>query len=140
MLNVPCQGAAPAAQAVLGGQVDLIFMPGPLWMSFRDRVTTIGATSPRRFENVPTLTEQGLPVVEEVWQGTFAPPKTPKAVLDRLHQGIAEVIAEPETKERFVKMGSMPLYSTQDEFAKMMLADVPKWKRLLTEYDIKPQQ
>ncbi len=49
-------------------------------------------------------------------------------------------MAEPETKERFVKMGSMPLYSTQDEFAKMMLADVPKWKRLLTEYDIKPQQ
>ena len=35
----------------------------------------------RRFENVPTLTEQGLPVVQEVWQGILAPPKTPKAVL-----------------------------------------------------------
>lgn len=140
LLNVPYQGAAPAAQAVLGGHVDLMFMPGPLWMTFRDRVTTIGATSPRRFENVPTLTEQGLPVVAEVWQGILAPPKVPKAVLDRLHQVIAEVMAEPETKERFVKMGSMPMLSTQDEFAKMILADVSKWKRLLSEYDIKPQQ
>ena len=34
LLNVPYQGAAPAAQAVLGGQVDLMFMPGPLWISF----------------------------------------------------------------------------------------------------------
>ena len=79
LLNVPYQGAAPAAQAVLGGQVDLMFMPGPLWISFRDRVTTIGATSPRRFENVPTLTEQGLPVVVEVWQGILAPPQDPEA-------------------------------------------------------------
>jgi tripartite-type tricarboxylate transporter receptor subunit TctC len=140
LLNVPYQGAAPAAQAVLGGQVDLMFMPGPLWISYRDRVTTIGATSPRRFENVPTLTEQGLPVVVEVWQGILAPPKTPKPVVDRLHKAISEVMAEPETKERFVKMGSIPLASTQDDFAKMINADVPKWKKLLADYDIKPQQ
>ena len=140
LLNVPYQGAAPAAQAVLGGQVDLMFMPGPLWISFRDRVTTIGATSPRRFENVPTLTEQGLPVVVEVWQGILAPPKTPKPVVDRLHRAIAEVMAEPETKERFAKMGSIPLASSQEDFAKMINADVPRWKKLLADYDIKPQQ
>ena len=140
LLNVPYQGAAPAAQAVLGGQVDLMFMPGPLWISFRDRVTTIGATSPGRFENVPTLTEQGLPVVVEVWQGILAPPKTPKPVVDRLHRAIAEVMAEPETKERFAKMGSIPLASSQEDFAKMINADVPRWKKLLADYDIKPQQ
>jgi tripartite-type tricarboxylate transporter receptor subunit TctC len=139
LLNVPYQGAAPAAQAVLGGQVDLMFMPGPLWISFRDRVTTIGATSPRRFENVPTLTEQGLPVVVEVWQGILAPPKTPKPVVDRLHRAIAEVMAEPETKERFATMGSIPLASSQEDFAKMINADVPRWKKLLADYDIKPQ-
>jgi tripartite-type tricarboxylate transporter receptor subunit TctC len=140
LLNVPYQGAAPAAQAVLGGQVDLMFMPGPLWISFRDRVTTIGATSPARFENVPTLTEQGLPVVVQVWQGVLAPPKTPKPVVERLHRAIAEAMAEPEIKERFAKMGSTPLASSQEEFAKMITADVPRWKKLLADYDIKPQQ
>lgn len=140
LLNVPYQGAAPAAQAVLGGQVDLMFMPGPLWISFRDRVTTLGATSPRRFENVPTLTEQGLPVVVEVWQGILAPPKTPKPVVDRLHRAFSEVMAEPETKDRFAKMGSIPLSSTQEEFAKMIVADVPRWKKILADSDIRPQQ
>src|SRR3546814_4079060 len=42
LLNVPYQGAAPAAQSVLAGQVDLMFMPGPLWLSFRDRVVSLG--------------------------------------------------------------------------------------------------
>ena len=140
LLNVPYQGAAPAAQAVLGGQVDVMFMPGPLWISFRDRVTTLGATSPRRFENVPTLTEQNLPVVVEVWQAILAPPKTPKPVVDRLHAAFSEVMAEPETKERFAKMGSTPLASTQEEFAKMIVADIPRWKKILADSDIKPQQ
>ena len=140
LLNVPYQGAAPAAQAVLGGQVDVMFMPGPLWISFRDRVTTLGATSPRRFENVPTLTEQNLPVVVEVWQAILAPPKTPKPVVDRLHAAFSEVMAEPETKERFAKMGSTPLASTQEEFAKMIVADIPRWKKVLADSDIKPQQ
>ena len=140
LLNVPYQGAAPAAQAVLAGQVDLMFMPGPLWISFRDRVTTLGAASPSRFENVPTFTEQGVPVVVEIWQAILAPPKTPKPVVDRLHQAFSEVMAEPEIKERFEKMGSVPLYSSQEAFAKMIIADVPKWKKILADSDIKPQQ
>ena len=140
LLNVPYQGAAPAAQAVLAGQVDLMFMPGPLWISFRDRVTTLGAASPNRFENVATFTEQGVPVVVEIWQAILAPPKTPKPVVDRLHKAFSEVMAEPEIKERFEKMGSVPLYSSQEAFAKMILADVPKWKKILADSDIKPQQ
>jgi tripartite-type tricarboxylate transporter receptor subunit TctC len=140
LLNVPYQGAAPAAQAVLGGQVDLMFMPGPLWISFRDRVTTLGALSPRRFENVPTVTEQGVPVVVEIWQAILAPPKTPKPVVDRLHAAFSEVMTEPEIKEKFAKMGSVPLASTQEAFQKMILADVPRWKKILADSDIKPQQ
>ena len=140
LLNVPYQGAAPAAQAVLGGQVDLMFMPGPLWISFRDRVTTLGATSPGRFENVPTLTEQGFPVVVEVWQGILAPPRTPRPAVERLHRAFSEAMAEPETKERFAKMGSIPLASSQDDFAKMIAADMQKWKQMLANYNIKPQQ
>ena len=140
LLNVPYQGAAPAAQAVLGGQVDLMFMPGPLWITFRDRVTTLGSASPRRFENVPTFSEQGVPVVIETWQAILAPPKTPKPVVERLHAAFSEVMAEPDIKERFAKTGSVPLQSTQDAFAKMIAADVPKWKKMLADSDIKPQQ
>ncbi|MEI6112924.1 MAG: tripartite tricarboxylate transporter substrate binding protein [Burkholderiales bacterium] len=140
LLNVPYQGAAPAAQAVLGGQVDLAFMPGPLWLSFKDRLTTLGAASPQRFEGVPTFTEQGVPVVVEIWQGILAPPKTPKPVVDRLHKAFAEVMAEPEVKAKFVQMGSVPLYSTQEEYQKLLSTDVARWKKLLEDSAIKAEQ
>lgn len=140
LLNVPYQGAAPAAQAVMGGQVDLMFMPGPLWISYRDRVTTLGAASPKRFENVPTFTEQGVPAVVEIWQAIVAPPKTPKPVVERLHKAFSEVMTEPEITDRFQKMGSVPLSSSQEVFAKLIVSDLAKWKKVLADMDIKPQQ
>jgi tripartite-type tricarboxylate transporter receptor subunit TctC len=138
LLNVPYQGAAPAAQAVLGGEVDLMFMPGPLWITFRERVVSLGATSAEPFQNVPTLTEQGFPVVVAVWQGILAPPGTPRPAVERLHKVFAEVMAEPETQERFRTMGSIPLHATQAEFAKMIREEVQTWGKRLAEYDIKP--
>jgi tripartite-type tricarboxylate transporter receptor subunit TctC len=139
LLNVPYQGAAPAAQAVLAGQVDVMFMPGPLWLTFRDRVVTLGTTSPGPFQGVQSLTAQGQPVVVEIWQGILAPPKTPKAVVDRLHKAFSEALDEPEMKERSAKMGSIALSLSQEEFANMVAADVRKWKQMLADYNIKPQ-
>lgn len=120
--------------------MDLMFMPGPLWISFRDRVSTLGAASPKRFENIPTLTEQGVPAVVEIWQAIVAPPKTPRPVVERLHRAFSEVMAEPEIKDRFEKMGSVPLYSSQEAFAKLIVADLAKWKKVLADMGIKPQQ
>lgn len=140
LLNVPYQGAAPAAQAVLGGQVDLMFMPGPLWISFRERLSTLCATSPGRFEGVPTCTEQGAPAVVEIWQAIVAPPKTPRPVVERLHRAFSDVMAEPEIRSQFGKMGSVPLVSSQEEFAKMIVGDLAKWKKMLADSNIRPVQ
>ncbi len=140
LLNVPYQGAAPAAQAILAGQVDVMFMPGPLWISFKDRLITLGSSSPKRFENVPTFTEQGVPVVVEVWQAIVAPPKTPQLVVDRLYKAFSEVMAEPAVKAKFEAMGSVPLYSTQAELKNFIQLDLPKWKKMLDESQIKPEK
>lgn len=76
----------------------------------------------------------------EIWQAIVAPPKTPKAVVDRLHKVISEVIAEPEVKQQFEKMRSVPLVSSQEAFAKTIVGDVVKWKKLLADFNIKPIQ
>jgi tripartite-type tricarboxylate transporter receptor subunit TctC len=118
-----------------------MFMPGPLWMSFKEKLTTLGSTSAQRFENVPTLAEQGVPMAPvAVWQGILAPPKTPRPVVERLHKAFSEAMAEAETKDRFVKTGSVPLGSSQEDFAKLIVVDVQTWKKMLAEYNIKPQQ
>ncbi len=139
LTNVPYQGAAPAAQAVLAGQVDVMLMPGPLWLSFRERVVTIGTTSAGPFQGLPTLTSQGVPVVVEIWQGILAPPKTPRPVVDRLARAFSETLDEPEMKERSMRLGSIPLSLDQPAFAAMVSADMAKWKKMLADYRIKPE-
>ena len=76
----------------------------------------------------------------EIWQAIVAPPKTPKPVVDRLHKAISEVIAEPEVKQQFEKMGSVTLISSQEAFAKTIVGDLAKWKKLLADSNIKPVQ
>ena len=139
LLNVPYQGAAPAAQSVLAGQVDLMFMPGPLWLSFRDRVVSLGVASNAPFQNLPSLTSQGVPVDVVIWQGILAPPDTPKEVVDHLHAAFMKVLNEPAMKERFITMGSIPMSLSQEEFAAMVRADIKHWEKNLADLDIRPQ-
>ena len=139
LLNVPYQGAAPAAQAVIAGQVDLMFMPGPLWLSFRDRVVSLGVASGTPFQGLPSLTSQGVPTEVVIWQGILAPPGTPRDVVDRLHQAFTKVLGEPAMQERFVTMGSIALTLSQPDFAAMVQADIRHWKKNLADLDIKPQ-
>ena len=139
LLNVPFQGAAPAAQSVLANQVDLIFMPGPLWLSFRDRVNTLGVASDTPFQNLPSLTSQGVPVDVVIWQGILAPPKTPTPVVERLNAAFTKVLSQPDMQQRFVSMGSIPLTMSQPEFTKMVSNDFAQWKKTLEELNIRPQ-
>jgi tripartite-type tricarboxylate transporter receptor subunit TctC len=139
LLNVPYQGAGPAAQSVLAGQVDLMFMPGPLWLSFHERVVSLGVASETPFQNVPSLSSQGVPVDVVIWQGILAPPKTPIEIVERLHAAFAKVLDAPEMKDRFIKMGSTPLSLSQEGFASMVKKDIAHWRKTLVDLNIQPQ-
>jgi tripartite-type tricarboxylate transporter receptor subunit TctC len=52
--------------------------------------------------------------------GLFAPAKTPKAVLDRLHAEVTKVLALPDVKERLEKLGATPMPMSQPAFEKFL--------------------
>ena len=52
--------------------------------------------------------------------GLFAPAKTPKAVLDRLHAEVTKVLALPDVKERLEKLGATPMPMAQPAFEKFL--------------------
>jgi tripartite-type tricarboxylate transporter receptor subunit TctC len=81
VLHVPFQGAAPAIQAVIGGQVDSMIVP----ISVADpharggRVKMLGLAASKRFSGTPdlkTMAEQGVPVNAGTWVGIMAPAGT----------------------------------------------------------------
>lgn len=134
MLHVPFQGAAPAAQAAMGGQVDLAIMPMHLAANYRGKLKAYGVAAQQRVESVkdiPTLTEQGVPVLADAWVGVLAPPKTPPHIAAALAKAFSETMADPEVNARLNAVGLVPFTGTREQFASYLAADYAFWSRTI---------
>jgi tripartite-type tricarboxylate transporter receptor subunit TctC len=142
VLTVPYQGAAPAAQAVMGSQVDLMYMPVPLWLAMQSRVTSFAVAAKSRYERIkqmPAMAEFGVPVDLEGWQGVFAPPQTPRPIVDRLSKALAEVTSDPEIRRKLDELGVVPPSGTAEEFAKVLEPETARWGEIMRLANVKPQ-
>ena len=110
--NIPFKGSGEAVTEVLSGRVDYYFSPiAPVIGQIKEgTLLALAVGSPKRaaaLPNVPTTAEAGVPGSEfNFWIGMMAPAKTPKEVVNRLHDEVEKALASPEVKERFLKLGA----------------------------------
>lgn len=110
--NIPFKGSGEAVSEVLSGRVDYYFSPiSPVIGQIKDgQLLALAVGSPKRasaLPDVPTTTEAGVPGSEfNFWIGMMAPAKTPRAIVNRLHDEVVKALATPEVKERFLKLGA----------------------------------
>jgi tripartite-type tricarboxylate transporter receptor subunit TctC len=66
--------------------------------------------SPKRsaaLPDVPTTAEAGVPGSEfNFWIGMMVPAKTPREIVNRLHEEVNKALASPEVKDRFTRLGA----------------------------------
>jgi len=133
LTHVPYNGAAPAQTAIAGGQVDLGFMSAlsamPLMQSGRLRAIAVTANKRlAQLPDVPTMAEAGLPAFEvSSWQGLLAPAGTPPAIVLKLHQEIARILALPEVREHFAAVAAEPVASTPAQFRAHIVSEIARW-------------
>lgn len=87
------------------------------------QVKVIASTGDSRLPSmpeVPTLTEQGIPLVAQAWLGICAAKETPASVVDLLNRKIAEVTRLPEYKDLTEKTGTIHASSTPAELGKII--------------------
>ena len=121
MTHVPFKGAAPMKQELLAGRVH---MGGDqLSSSLADiksgklrALATFASKRIAELPDVPTVREQGLPILEaEGWNGFFVQAKTPREIIDRLHKEIVAAVRHPEVSKRLIEIGAEPLASSPAE-------------------------
>src|SRR5262245_38872030 len=110
MLHVPYQGSGPAFQAVISGEVDAAMVPLGLAAgnAKAGKVRILGVDTLERVADapdVPTFTEQGVPLTLSFWQGVLVPAKTPDAIVERLRKAMADVLADPQVRAELEKVG-----------------------------------
>lgn len=140
MLHVPFSGGAPAVQALMGDQVDigLTLIGGAI--QHRSRLRFFGVSASQRATvapDVPTFTEQGLPLVREVWMGVLAPPGTPANIIDALGKALAGAVADSGYKAKTVEMAMEASAMTTPEFTRYYFDEIKTWGEVIRASNIK---
>jgi tripartite-type tricarboxylate transporter receptor subunit TctC len=143
IVRVAYKGGAPALNALLGGETQVMFATasggGPHVKT--GRLRALAVTSAQRsalFPDLPTVAETGLPGYEAAsTMCVFAPAATPPALVQRISQDIVQTLTRSETKERFFKSGSEVVASTPQELAAAMKADMATMGKLIKEAGIR---
>lgn len=141
-VHVPYKGGAPALLATITGEVAMMFNTGvevaPHLRS--GKLRAIGISTPRRSDampGIPTLAELGLASFDSsAWFGVFAPARTPPAVVEKLNRELVRVLSDPETGRRFGELMAVPAWSTPEQFAALVRADIAKYKRIVRQRGI----
>jgi tripartite-type tricarboxylate transporter receptor subunit TctC len=143
LVFVPFRGTAPAATAVLQGEVQITFVSmGPhIEFIHQGKLRVLAAATPKRMPyvpDVPTFAEEGFPGFEmSTWFSLFAPKGTPMPIVEQLNGYTRALHEDPETKKRLEAQFVDPLILTQPEFAALVKADAVKWERIVREQGIK---
>jgi tripartite-type tricarboxylate transporter receptor subunit TctC len=109
---VPFQGTAPAMNALLGGQVDILCdqTTQTIPQIKAGAVKFYGVTTRNRIKalpEAPTLAEQGLKDFEVlVWHGIYAPKGTPKPILDKMNAAVRTALKDPDVMRRMADLGA----------------------------------
>lgn len=137
MVHIPYKGSSPALTDLLGGQVSVMFdlLPSSLPHIQSGKLRALAVTSAQRsalLPNLPTMAESGLPGYQvNSWFGLLAPARTPKAVVSRLNSDVGKVLQSPGIREQMSEQGAEPLFSSPEEFGRVISADLATWAQVV---------
>jgi len=143
--HIPFSGTAGAVNAVLSGDVPLMFLPVHVAMAQvkGGRLVVLAAAGNRRSTlapDVPTLAELGYPgVLAELWYGMLAPAATPREIVARVHDDMTKALALPEVKSALAAQGMEVAPSSPEEMATLMRRDAARWAAVVKRQGIKAQ-
>jgi tripartite-type tricarboxylate transporter receptor subunit TctC len=137
LVTVHYKGGAPAVIDTIAGQVQM-YCSGlaPLIPQAKaGRLRILAVTTPQRsasMPELPTADSQGLPGFDvNSWNGIFVPRGTPPAVVRRLHDAVAKIMATAEMKRYMLEQGLEIAMKGPDEFGAYLKAESEKWGKVI---------
>ena len=143
IVHIPFRGAAPAANALLGCDVNMLLLN---LSSIADhektgKVRILAAAGAKRIgarPDLPTMAEAGVPGFQtSVWFGLFGPPDMPPELAARINADIGKVLDLPQTKEFFEKNSFERVTLSPPEFAKLVADDSKHWETIIKQVGAK---
>ena len=142
IVTVTYRGGAGAVSALVSGEVQLAFNSastvGPHVKSGRLRPLAVTSAQPSMLApGLPTIAASGLPGYESVTlPGTFAPSRTPAAIVARLNQEFVRALNREEVKVRLLSAGVESVGNSPEQFLAMIKSDMATVSKLVKDVGI----
>jgi tripartite-type tricarboxylate transporter receptor subunit TctC len=135
--HIPYRGTGPAVTDLLGGQIDVMFLPIHVALQHVKagslRALAISSAKPHPLlPEVPPLHELQLGNLDiDMWYGVLAPKGTPKPLIERLNTELKSILALPEVRAAFETQGMTPAHSSAQEFGALIETDAARWAQVI---------
>jgi len=142
--HVPYRAGPEVIADILGGRIDLYFCPlaTALPLIREGQVRALVVSTPKRaadLPDVPTPVEIGLKDADSViWFGVFAPVKTPREVVEKLHVAGNKVLADPAMQASLKKLGIEPMPMKPSDMDDLVKRETAANLELIKAAGIKP--
>ena len=133
---VPFRGTGPSMQALVAGQIDLIFdqLSSSLPQLHAGTIRSYAVMAQSRAvaaPEVPTVDEAGLPQFYlPVWHGMWVPKGTPKDIIGKLNGAVVESLADATVRQQLADIGQ-EIYPRQQQTPEALGAyhkvEIEKW-------------
>jgi len=137
LVMVPFNGAPLAVNSTMGNHTPIAFTALPpaignikdgsvrgIAILARERVTPL--------PDLPTNSEEGVPGLEsDTLTGIVMPAGAPQAIVDKWHDGIVKMVADPEIRKKLDTLGFVPVANSPAEFSERIKAEMARWGKVV---------
>jgi tripartite-type tricarboxylate transporter receptor subunit TctC len=137
MTVIPHQGSAPAALALMAGEVPLTF--GSISDGIQHAKTgklrvlaTTGAQRSSHLPSVPTFAESGFAdLVIQDWHTFLLPGGTPPTIVERLNTARRAAVATPAVQGVLNRFALEPVGNSVEDFTRLLRSEHDRWARIV---------
>jgi tripartite-type tricarboxylate transporter receptor subunit TctC len=144
MEHVPFKGASEVSAALLGGNIDVMFVtpPSVLGLINDGKLRALAFTGSKPFPALPDVplmkdTVANYPPVK-AWGIFFAPSKTPPAIVDKLNAAVRHALTVPAVADVVQKFGYLPDNRSPAQTAEFFRAQVDEAQKAVQAAGIEP--
>ena len=143
--HVPYKGAAPAMADVVAGHVDFMTASYGSAVTFLQsgRIRGLAISGEKResaFPDMPTFAELGYEALSaDTWIALFAPAGTPRPVLQKWSDALAEFVAMPDVVDKLKAAGFDVWFKPLPEAEALHASEVARWGKMVRDAGITMQ-
>ena len=137
MVHIPFKGGAPAMQALLSGDTQLMFdnLANSMPQVKAGKLKALAVTTAQRSKLVPelpTMAEAGVPGFDiSTWFGLMAPAGTPLDIVAKWNADVTKILNSPDMRERLTAQGAEAAPTTPAEFSAFIAQELAKYARIV---------